>query len=139
MSDFGKILDTIFKENKNVDKKELLQILLNKVSQDIINDSKYIKEFEYTSACNRKEKKVLVYYLEAWRRSDRSDKPKVIYLNDGQKAFVTKILTAMLFEDDGTLFEAETFKVDSLSKETLCSVSENLQPLGVQIDVKSKE
>jgi hypothetical protein len=139
MSDFGNMINDILKENKNVDKKELLQILLNRFSQDIINDSKYNREFEYTSACNQKEKKVLVYYLEAWRRSDRSDKPKVIYLSDEQKSFVTKILTAMLFEDDGTLFEEETFKVDSLSNEELQTVSENLQPLGVQIDVKSKE
>lgn len=138
MSDFGNILNDILKENKNVDKKEILQILLNRVSQDIINDSKYSREFEYTSACNRKEKKVLVYYLEAWRRTDRSDKPKVIYLNDEQKAFVTKILTAMLFEADGTLFEEETFKVNSLSKEELQSVSENLQPLSLEINIKSE-
>lgn len=139
MIDFDKILDTIFKENENVDKKELLQKLLNRVSQDIINDSKYSREFEYTSACNYKEKKVLVYYLEAWKKSDRSDKPKVIYLNDEQKVFVTKILTAMLFEDDGTLFEDETFKVNSLSKEELQKISENLHPFSIEIDVKSRE
>ena len=112
MNDFNKILDSILAEHKDINKKELLSKVFDRYTQTIINDQDYPTEFEYTLAQNPKEKNVVIYYLEAWKRSDRSDKPKVIYLNDEQKMYMTRVLTAMMFEDNGQIFEAETFKIE---------------------------
>jgi hypothetical protein len=112
MNDFNKILDSILAKDKDISKKELLSKLLDQYTKSIINNENYHTEFEYTLGGNHKEKKLVIYYLEAWKKSDRSDKPKVIYLNNEQKMYMTRVLTAMTFEDNGKIFEAETFKFD---------------------------
>lgn len=109
MIDFKKILDNILSKYKDITKKELLTKLFEQYSKSIINDKDYPTEFEYTLGQNLKEKKIIILYLEAWKKSDRSDKPKIIYLNEEQKMYMTRILTSMMFEDNGKMFEAETF------------------------------
>jgi len=130
------ILDTIVAENKNISKKELLEKLFDEATKHIINDKKYNKEFEYTLAQNFKDKQVVIFYLECWMKSDRTDKPKVIYLTEDQKNFMTRVLTSMMFEDNGTLFETETFKM-SFDRNVMENIAENLKPLNVDVKIKN--
>lgn len=117
MNIFNKILDTILIECDNITKKGLLSKLFDKYTQTIINDKYYQTEFEYTLGGNYEQKKVIILYLEAWKRTDRSDKPKVIYLNEEQKMYMSRVLSTMMFEDSGKLFEAETLKIDFTKEE----------------------
>jgi hypothetical protein len=136
MNELINILDNIIAENKNITKKELLEELFDKATKHIINDKKYTKEFEYTLAQNIKDKQVIIFYLECWTKLDRSDKPKVIYLTEDQKTFMTRVLTSMVFEDNGALFEANTFKM-SFDRNVMENIAENLKPLNVDVKIQN--
>jgi hypothetical protein len=69
-------------------------------------------------------------------KSDRTDKPKVIYLTEDQKTFMTRVLTSMMFEDNGTLFETETFKM-SFDRNVMENIAENLKPLNVDVKIQN--